>query len=138
MTTVNFYETVEDTLLKYAVIVSRHKNKWVFCKHRERDTYECPGGTREPGEDIEKTAHRELWEETGAKDYTLQKICVYAVDRDGDIRTGMLYYADIKEFGELPPSEIEKTELFDNMPESWTYPLIQPHLVAKVCEVLGI
>ena len=46
---VNFYEKVDDHLLRFAVIVARHRGKWVFCKHRERDTYELPGGHREPG-----------------------------------------------------------------------------------------
>ena len=44
----------------------------------------------------------------------------------------MLYFACIKEFGELPQSEIEKIYLFDNMPDNWTYPLIQPKLIDKV------
>ncbi len=39
---VNFYEQTEDELLKFAVIVSRSNGKWVFCKHREWTTYECP------------------------------------------------------------------------------------------------
>lgn len=33
---VNFYEQVDDKLLRFAVIVARHKGQWVFCKHRER------------------------------------------------------------------------------------------------------
>jgi len=38
----------------------------VFCKHKDRDTFEFPGGHREKDEKIEETAKRELWEETGA------------------------------------------------------------------------
>lgn len=49
-------------MLKFAVIVSKSQGKWVLCKHRERDTYECPGGHRENGEDILTTAKRELYE----------------------------------------------------------------------------
>lgn len=41
---VKFYDTVNDELLKFAVIISRSNGKWVFCKHKERDTYEVPGG----------------------------------------------------------------------------------------------
>lgn len=66
MMEVCFYEAVEDELLKYAVIISRHEGKLVFCKHKERDTLEIPGGTRESDEDIITTAKRELYEETGA------------------------------------------------------------------------
>lgn len=44
---VKFYDNVEDKFLKFAVIISKYDNKWVFCKHKERDTYEIPGGHRE-------------------------------------------------------------------------------------------
>ena len=51
MVEVKFYDTVNDELLKFAVIISQSNGKWVFCKHKERDTYEVPGGHREDGED---------------------------------------------------------------------------------------
>ena len=66
MVEVKFHESVDDNLLKFAVIISRSNGKWVFCKHRERDTYEVPGGHREANETILETAKRELREETGA------------------------------------------------------------------------
>ena len=66
MLEVNFYDEVDDSLLKFAVIISKADGKWVFCKHKERDTYEIPGGHREEGELILDTAKRELREETGA------------------------------------------------------------------------
>jgi 8-oxo-dGTP pyrophosphatase MutT (NUDIX family) len=53
---VKFYDTVNDELLKFAVIISQSNGKWVFCKHKERDTYEVPGGHREAGENILATA----------------------------------------------------------------------------------
>ena len=65
MIEVKFFDEIDDTLLKFAVIISKTKGKWVFCKHKERDTYEAPGGHREVGEDILETAKRELQEETG-------------------------------------------------------------------------
>ena len=42
MLEVKFYDTVDDSLLKFAVIISQSNGKWVFCKHKERDTYEAP------------------------------------------------------------------------------------------------
>ncbi|MCH5160998.1 MAG: NUDIX domain-containing protein, partial [Clostridiales bacterium] len=62
---VNFYEQVKDELLKFAVIISKTDGKWVFCKHKARNTYEVPGGHREIGESILEAAERELKEETG-------------------------------------------------------------------------
>ena len=44
MTEVKFYEKIEDELLKFAVIISRTQNQYVFCKHKDRDTWEIPGG----------------------------------------------------------------------------------------------
>lgn len=40
MIEVNFYEHVVDELLKFAVIISKTNGKWVFCKHKDRNTYE--------------------------------------------------------------------------------------------------
>ncbi|MCI6008034.1 MAG: NUDIX domain-containing protein [Ruminococcus sp.] len=133
---VKFYDTVEDKLLKFAVIVAKSNGKWVFCKHKERDTYECPGGHREAGENIDDTARRELHEETGAIDYTIKPICVYSVTApdnfNGAETFGKIYFADITTFEAELHSEIEKIELFDELPTKWTYPLIQPLLLKEV------
>jgi 8-oxo-dGTP diphosphatase len=131
MLEVKFYQKVDDKLLKFAVIVSKYNEKWVLCKHKERNTYECPGGHREKNENILDTAKRELFEETGAVEFSLKEISVYSVIKDEEETYGMLYYADIKKLGKLPNLEIEKIELFDELPNNWTYPLIQPILVKK-------
>lgn len=47
----------------------------------------------------------------------------------------MLYYANIESFDKLPELEIEKVELFDELPTKWTYPLIQPLLIDKAVSV---
>ena len=130
MTKVNFYETIDDQLLKFAVIITKTEGKWVFCKHKERDTYEVPGGHREEGETILETAKRELYEETGAIDFTITHICVYSViAKDGEESFGMLYYADVKTFEQELHSEIERIMVTDRLVENWTYPDIQPKLL---------
>lgn len=140
MLKVNFYEQTEDSNLKFAVIIATSNGKWVFCKHKDRDTLEVPGGRRESGESILETAKRELREETGAVCFRIQPVCVYSVsgkgrvDKSSDEESyGMLFVADITEFEELH-SEIEKIVITDKLAEHWTYPLIQPFLLKEVLE----
>ena len=138
MLEVKFYDSVADGLLKFAVIVSRYDGKWVFCKHKERDTYEAPGG--QEGEAILDTAKRELQEETGAVKFSIEPVCVYSVtgknrvNDTGEETFGLLCYADIEEFSGTLDSEIEKVVLLEELPDNLTYPLIQPKLIAKVVE----
>ncbi len=137
MLEVKFYDNVDDSLLKFAVIISKTNGKWVFCKHRERDTFEIPGGHRESGEDILETAKRELKEETGAVDFDIKPVCVYSVKgktkvnkNNDDVSFGMLYIADIVSFESIH-SEIEKIIFVDELIDNWTYPLIQPKLIEE-------
>jgi len=59
---VKFYYYVDDSPLKFAVIIAVSNGKWVFCKHIERNTYEISGEHREVNETIDDTAKRELAE----------------------------------------------------------------------------
>jgi len=135
MVTVKFYDEIDDDLLKFAVIIAQTNGKWVFCKHRDRNTFEVPGGHREKGEAITDTAKRELYEETGAVDYILKLVCVYSVTAQdnfgGEESFGMLYYADIKTFENELHSEIERILITENPVDQWTYPLIQPKLIEE-------
>ena len=136
MLEVKFYDHIEDELLKFAVIIAKTEGDWVFCKHKERDTYEVPGGHREDSETILETAKRELWEETGALDFTIEQVCAYSVRgktrvnmTEDTISYGMLYVADITSFEKELHSEIEKILITDILTDNWTYPLIQPKLL---------
>ncbi len=129
---VSFYDNAEDTALKFAVVLARTQTGWVFCRHRKRTTWEIPGGHREPGESIEQTARRELWEETGASCFVLKPVCVYGVCDDNNRETlGMLYLAHITAFDTLPELEIAEILHTDTLPERWTYPHIQPLLLEE-------
>ena len=132
---VNFYENIEDSLLKFAVIIAKTDNKYIFCKHKDRNTLQIPGGHREFGENILDTAKRELYEETGAIQFEITPVCVYSViakeNFNGQETFGMLYYADIKSFEEKLHNEIEKIIITDELPTDWTYPKIQPRLIQE-------
>lgn len=117
---IQFFQPPEigEDLFRYAVILARYKDKWIFSRHRARSTWEIPGGHRETGESVEKTARRELWEETGAVDFELRPVAAYHVTD-----YGMLYFASVTELGELPEdSEMVEILLADMLPLAQTYP----------------
>ena len=101
---IKFYNEIDDFKIKFVVIIAKHNGKFVLCKHKNRSTFEIPGGHRENCENVFDAAKRELFEETGASLFEIRKICPYSVNgNDGIISTneesfGMLYYAEIFEF----------------------------------------
>ena len=135
VTEITFYpdNQIEDGKVNYVVSAARFQGKWVFSRHKERVTWDMPGGHREAGETILEAAERELWEETGAVAFELEPVCIYGVKKNGNESFGMLYYAEISELGQLP-SVFEMAEicLTDKIPEKLTYPDILPELFIKV------
>ena len=77
---IEFYDEISPSLLRFSVIIAHSRGKLVLCKHKERDTYEFPGGHIEPGESAEEAARRELYEETGAVEFELQPVCAYSAE----------------------------------------------------------
>jgi 8-oxo-dGTP diphosphatase len=127
---------VSDRELKFAVISTMYKGKWLYVKHKDRNSWEIPGGHREPGEIIDETAKRELFEETGCNEVDLVPICDYSMDDSVNKIFGRLFFARIKEIGQLPISEVGEVKLFDNLPKNLTYLEIQPKLFKKTLSFL--
>ena len=129
-----FYDEAPDGLAqKYAVVIARYGGRLLWCRHRDRQTWEIPGGHIEPGESAMEAAARELQEETGATDFTLQPVCWYSAWRADGMppSCGLLCVADVHALGDLH-NEIAEVRPFDGVPDALTYPDIQPHLFAEV------
>ena len=111
----------------FADIIAVHDGKWVFSKHKDRDTWETQGGHIDAGETPLETAKRELYEEAGATVFDIEPLCDYwtSAEVDGVPFTGhsQVYFAVIHEFGEIPEgSEMEKIWLTSSIPDKLTYP----------------
>ncbi len=109
-------------------IMALHKDKWVFCKHKKRDTWENPGGHIEEGETPLDAAKRELYEETGAIIFDIEPLCDYYINGEIDDRyfkgNVQVYFANVYTLGELPPdSEMELIALFDSFPDELKFPM---------------
>ena len=113
---------------KYVVTFANYNGDWIFCKHKERDTWETSGGHIEPGETPPEAASRELREETGALDFDIEPVCDYwASDephetKDVSWSNGVVFLATVRSIGEMPVSEMEKIGIFDELPSNLTYP----------------
>lgn len=139
MTEVDFFEAdfVPGDVLTYSVITARHSGKWIFVRHHLRTTFEIPGGHIEPGESSHEAACRELMEETGAVDFTIQCVATYSVMREGRTGWGRLYFAEVTRLGIVPDiSEIAEVVLSEEFIRNNTHPDIQPKLFEKVLDYL--
>ena len=124
---IEFLENIDESSINYtyAIILAKYGGKWVFVKHKDRNTWELPAGHVESNETVEEAAERELREETGAKEYELAPLVSYRGLSMGETVYGRLFSADIKKLGPLPDFEIAEVKLFDEIPENLTYPEIQ-------------
>ena len=112
---------------KYADVFAWYKGKWIFCKHKQRDTWEFPGGHIEKGETPLEAAKRELFEESGAVSFDISPLCDYHTWGEFEGKeinaNGQMYFANVHSLGELPSdSEMEMVEFFEELPNNLTYP----------------
>ncbi len=138
---VKFYDSVDDSLLKFAVIFAMYDGKYIFFASISKEIpSKFPVDIVKKNETIDDTAKRELYEETGAVDFEIEPVGVYSVTEkdnfNGAETFGMLYYANIRSFETELHSEIEKIIITDKVPENWTYPTIQPDIFQYVLNYL--
>jgi 8-oxo-dGTP diphosphatase len=132
---VNFYDEgfIPEGRLTYSVIAAIYKGKWLVVRHNQRTTWEIPGGHIEEGESSDEAASRELVEETGAVEFSIQCVASYSVEKDGKTGYGRLYKAEVRSIGKIPDiSEIAEVKTVDILPDNLTYPDIQPLLLERV------
>lgn len=133
---VEFYSVgSNDNNLQYVVIQARYRGQWIFVRHKDRRTWEIPGGHIEEHEDPDTAAKRELFEETGALEYRLEPISNYSVEIDTEKSYGRLYFAEVHQLGDLE-YEIEEISFSDRLPDQLTYAFIQPYLYEQVIEYM--
>ena len=133
---------------KYAVTFARYNNKWIICRHKDRDTWETSGGHIEKSESALEAAKRELYEETGSTDFDIYPVGDYwACDEPHETENitwsnGRFFLAVVREVGKLPESEMECIDFFDAFPANLTYPDIThellPHAIKKLEEITRI
>lgn len=107
--------------------------KWLYCRHKDRDTWETPGGHIEAGEMPLDCAKRELYEETGATKFDIHPAFDYSVHTATEFSYGQVFFADIETLGDIPlGSEMAEVKPFDTIPDKLTYPSILPVLYEKM------
>ena len=119
---------------KYVVVLSHYKGKILLSRHKDRTTWETQGGHIEAGETPLEAAKRELYEEAGAVQFTIEPLCDYWAGQPelGRGAGGVVFVAEITEPGALPESEMAEVRMFDSLPENLTYPEITPKLFAQL------
>jgi 8-oxo-dGTP diphosphatase len=139
MTEVKFYDPsyTPEIKLTYSVIAAKYGDRWLYVRHHRRKTWEIPGGHIEKDETADEAARRELMEETGAVDFSLECVSTYSVMKNGETGYGRLYLADISRLEPVPDtSEIAEIKKMGTFPENVTHPDIQPHLYKRILEHL--
>jgi len=77
---------------RYTVIFARYKDKWLYCRAKNRDCYETAGGHIEQDEKPLEGAKRELYEETGATNFDITPAFDYSVHVQTVYSNGQVFF----------------------------------------------
>jgi 8-oxo-dGTP pyrophosphatase MutT (NUDIX family) len=113
---------------RFVVVFAFHQGKLILSRHKDRQTWETQGGHVEPGETPLDAAKRELWEESGAAEFTIRPLYDYWASDVLGSANGQTFVADVTRFDPLPDSEMAEIRAFDALPENLTYPYLTPGL----------
>lgn len=117
---------------RFVVIFARYRDKWLYCRAKRRDSFETAGGRIEQGETTLEAAKRELYEETGAKEFDIVPAFDYLVRFPNIHSNGQVFFAKINELENMPDYEMAEVKLFDSIPEKMRFPYILPVLYEKM------
>lgn len=115
---------------KYVIILAMEQGKLLWCRQKKKTTWELPGGHIEPGETPFEAAKRELFEETGAEEFSIRPIFDYKVEVPG-----VVFLAEITRRGGIPQSEMEEVRPSVEIPGEWSWPQIQPKILGHYREL---
>ncbi len=136
MLPVNFFPLgiAKDSELTRVILVCSYNGKWLLCKHKEKGTWEVPGGHIENGEDWESAAKRELYEETGVTKANIEAVCLYKIST-----YGIICYVEVEELGSnILEYEMDEVKLFNELPLNMTYYDTHKKFIEKVKEIKNI
>lgn len=114
--------TIHLSNLDYVIIGARENDKWIFVRHKERNSWELPAGHIEINETALEAASRELFEETGSIEAEIEAVIDYSGFRNGQARSGRIFFATVLKRGPIPESEIAEIRISKNSPSPYTYP----------------
>ena len=129
--TFNPKNTHNDKDIHFVIITANYNysDQWIFVKKNGSDSWELPAGHKEDGETVFQTANRELFEETGAKEYNIEVLTDYTLITKDTVGVGRVFLAIVNKLGPLPDSEIEEVVIKNYFPKPHTYKNIQKEIL---------